>query len=183
MLGAILFNGDVTPEFFRLPSGSNARVYVDTLDSLARELGEATLGISRQEAVEVVLQVVEHHAGLRLDDEENPAVEDLGSPRGQANFLLNRLIAAKWFSEPQRPDYQRIVYLERQGEILLDALRRIAKPDAAQLGNCARSTMRPGVPLSKSHLPASSPWWLMNGISTTQSRFITRLKPMLRANP
>jgi hypothetical protein len=107
-------------------------VYVDALDALAREMGEATLGLSRQEAVEVVLQVVEHHAELRLEDEENPAVEDLASPRGQANFLLNRLLAAKWFSEPQRPDYQRIVYLERQGEILLDALRRIATPEAAQ---------------------------------------------------
>jgi len=132
MLSTSLYSGEVSPEFFRVLSGANSRVYIDVLDALEREMGEGTLGLSRQEAVEIAQTVVEHHAGLRMEEEENPAHEDLESPRGQSNFLLNRLIASGWLSEPQRPDYQRIIYFERQGEIMLDALRRIATPETVQ---------------------------------------------------
>jgi len=117
---------EITPDFFRILSGVNARIYTDALDALAHEMGGA--GLSRQEAVEIVTQIVERHAGFR---EEEAPDEDMQSPRGQANFLLNRLLQTGWLSEPLRPDYQRILYLERQGEIQLDALRRIAAPDAA----------------------------------------------------
>lgn len=132
MLSADLFGGDVSPWFFRLLSGANAPVYVDAMDALAREMGDAAVGISRNEAVEVAVQVVERHAGLRVETEEAPADEDLASPRGQANFILKRLIHTGWLSEPARPDYRRIIHMERAGEIMLDALRRIAAPEAAQ---------------------------------------------------
>ena len=113
-------------------SGANARIYVDALDALGHELSEAAPGLSRQEALEIVQEVVERHAGLRLEDEGTATPEELGSPRGQANFIVNRLIATGWLSEPSRPDYQRIVHLEQQGEAMLDALHRIAAPEAAQ---------------------------------------------------
>lgn len=61
--------------------------------------------------------VVEKHAGLQADvQEQELASGDLVSPRAQAGFVLNRLIAAGWLSEPRRPDYQRIIYLERSAE-------------------------------------------------------------------
>lgn len=119
---------EIGPEFFRVLSGPNARIYTDALDELDREVAGGTMGISRLEAVEVVTQIVERHAGLR---EEEATPEEMQSPRGQANFLLNRLVQTGWLSEPARPDYQRILFFERQGEIVLDALRRIAAPEAA----------------------------------------------------
>jgi len=117
---------EVPPEFFRILSGPNARIYTDALDALGRELSEGSTGLSRQEAVEVVAVIVEHHLGLK---EEESTTEDLHSPRAQANFILNRFLQTGWMSEPSRADYQRILFFERQGEIVLDALRRIAAPD------------------------------------------------------
>lgn len=127
MLSNALF-AEVGPDFFRILSGANARIYIDALEALSREVGEGTVGLSRQAAVEVVTTVVEGHAGF--EEEEAPA-EEMTSPRTQANFLLNRLIQTGWLSEPTRSDYQRILFFERQGEIVLDALRRLATPDAA----------------------------------------------------
>jgi hypothetical protein len=45
---------------------------------------------------------------------------------------LRRLIEAHWLHEPQRPDYQRIVTFDANGEILLAALRQIARGEPAQ---------------------------------------------------
>jgi hypothetical protein len=119
---------EVTPDFFRILSGPNARIYTDALEALDIEMGEGAAGLSRLEAVEVVTQITERHAGLA---EEDTSKEDLQSPRSQANFVLNRLVQTGWLSEPARPDYQRVLYFERQGEMVLDALRRIAAPEAA----------------------------------------------------
>jgi hypothetical protein len=119
---------EIRPRFFSILAGANAPVYVDALEALANEMGEKTLGLTRQAAVDIVCSVVEHHAWA---EEETDEGEDLASSRGRANHLLNRLIAAGWLSEPARADYQRIIHLEREGEIALDALRRIATPEAA----------------------------------------------------
>ncbi len=134
MLSKLLYE-EVSPDFFRVLCGANARIYIDTLDALHLEMGEMADGLSRQAAVEVVVEVVERHAGLQVGDDTETAaasVTELGSPRGQANFILNHLIARGWLSEPQRPDYQRVVYLEQPGELVLDTLHRIATPEAAQ---------------------------------------------------
>lgn len=127
MLSGPLF-AEISPDFFRILTSVNARIYIDALDALAREMGEISLGISRQEATEIVREVLQFHASAKLEEE----LEAETTPGGVPAFLLNRLIERGWLSEPQRPDYQRILYLERAGEILLDALRRIASPDAAQ---------------------------------------------------
>jgi hypothetical protein len=119
---------EIAPDFFRILSGTNARIYTDALDALARNIGEGATGISRQEAIEVVSVIVELHAGLK---EENATAEEMQSPGSQANFLLNRLVQTGWLSEPSQADYRRILFFEREGEIILEALRRIAVPDAA----------------------------------------------------
>jgi len=131
MLSAFLYS-EVSQQFLRILASGNSAIYLDAVDALSHEMGESLLGLSRPEAVEIVTVVVEKHAGLRSEEQELPQ-GDLGSPRVQANFVLNRLIAAGWLPEPQRSDYQRIIYLERAGEILLDALRKIAFPDAVEL--------------------------------------------------
>jgi len=127
---------EVGPEFFRVLCGANARLYIDSLNALHLEIGESTQGLSRQGAVEVVLEVLErHHAGLHPDDDgaANPGtVEALTSPREQANFILNHLISRGWLSEPQRPDYQRLISVEQPAEVILNALHQIAEPAAAQ---------------------------------------------------
>lgn len=126
-LSAGLFS-EIAPEFFRILTGPNARIYCDALDALSRSIGEGASGISRSEAVETVSVIVELHAGLK---EEIASAEEMQSSGGQANFLLNRLIQTGWLSEPRQADYRRVLFFEREGEVVLDALRRIAAPDTA----------------------------------------------------
>src|SRR5688500_9946636 len=40
---------EVSPDFFRVLTGANARIYIDAVDALSREMGEGALGVSRQE--------------------------------------------------------------------------------------------------------------------------------------
>ena len=99
------------------------------MEALAREMGDAALGISRQEAVETILEVLEESAGGLVPEDGNPAPSELVPPRSQALAILNRLVAVGWLAEPQRNDFERRVYLEQQGEIMLGALRQIASPE------------------------------------------------------
>ena len=117
----------VSLDFFRVLSNPNARIFVDAMESIAREMGDAALGISRQEAVETILEVLEQSTDGLVPEDGAPA--DVVSPRSQALVILNRLIAVGWLAEPQRNDFERRIYLERQGEIMLGALRQIASPE------------------------------------------------------
>jgi len=143
---------EIAPEFFRLLTGPNARIYCDALDALARSIGEGATGISRPEAVEVISVIVEFHAGLK---EETASAEEMQSSGGQANFLLNRLVQTGWLSEPPQADYRRILFFEREGEIVLDALRRIAAPDAASFTDKLWSAC---VALTNPESFADQPW-------------------------
>jgi hypothetical protein len=125
-LSARLFT-QVSLDFFRVLSNPNARIFVDAMEAISREMGDAALGISRQEAVETILEVLEHSAEGLVPEEGAPT--ELVSPRSQALVILNRLVAVGWLAEPQRNDFERRIYLERQGEIMLGALRQIASPE------------------------------------------------------
>lgn len=130
MLSGALFT-EIRSDLFRVLTGPNARFYVDAIDSLATEIQSSAAGISRQEAVAAVLEVLEQHASFEREEDVEIPGEDLSSPSGQAHYILNRLTRAGWFSEPRRPDYQRILRMEPAGEVLLEALRKIAHPEAA----------------------------------------------------
>jgi hypothetical protein len=127
-LGAKLFT-QVSLEFFRVLSNPNARIYVDAVEALAREMGDAALGISRQEAIETIVEVLEKSAGGLIPEVDGPSTQEAIPSRSQALAVLNRLTAVGWLAEPQRSDFERRIYLDRQGEIMLGALRQIASPE------------------------------------------------------
>jgi hypothetical protein len=58
MLSALLYS-EVTQQFLRILVGGNGPIYLDAVDALSHGMGESALGISRQEAVELVAQVIE----------------------------------------------------------------------------------------------------------------------------
>jgi hypothetical protein len=120
---------EVRPDFFRVLTGSLSRLYVDVLDSLEREASQRAEGVDREEALALVEQVIEQHPDLQWDDEE---LEGAGSStRERARGLLDRLRATGWVQEEERTDWQRVIFFEPNGTILLHALRRIAFPEAA----------------------------------------------------
>lgn len=128
-LASSLFR-EVRPDFFRVLSGSLARLYVDTLDALEREAARRNHGLEREEALALIEQVVEAHGGLV--DAENEALQQAATIRDKARAVFDYLKQAGWLAEDDaRSDYQKIVFFDPNGIVVMQALRKIAFPDAA----------------------------------------------------
>jgi hypothetical protein len=120
---------EVRPDFFRVLAGPLARLYVDALDALEREASQRNQGFERTEALALVEQVVEQHEDLAdAGDESFPVT---ATNRERARAVLDTLRTAGWVQEEERPDWQKILFFEPSGTIILHALRRIAFPEAA----------------------------------------------------
>ncbi|HYF36216.1 MAG TPA: Wadjet anti-phage system protein JetA family protein [Prosthecobacter sp.] len=119
--------------FFRVLAGTNAPTYVDVLDALERECGDQPEGLDRQDAVEIVLDVLSGHPEFRPEaeaaEETNP--ESSLPPREAARRVLDHLMRCRWLEEPPRKDWRRRIYFDAHGATLLAALRQIAHPEAA----------------------------------------------------
>ena len=129
-LAARLFR-EVPTAFFSVLASQNAPLYIDALDALERGVS-AGGSLTRMEAGEVVLEVLRNHPDFALGDEFPDSAAQAATLSGQANLILRRLIDTHWLHEPQRPDYQRIITFDANGEILLAALRQIARGEPAQ---------------------------------------------------
>jgi len=122
---------EVPKAFFGLLASDNAPIYLDALDALERVLS-AGGSLSRQEALEVVVEVLREHPEFVVAQEFPDAQAEAATLSGQASLVLRRLIETRWLHEPQRSDYQRLVTFDANGEILLAALRQIARGELAQ---------------------------------------------------
>lgn len=128
---------EVRPGMFRVLAGKNAATYVDVLDSLEAEASQRHEGMSREEALGIVGEVLAKHPDFVPDDGEiQPGVsEEFASlpPRERARRVLDYLARKDvgWLEDVQLPDWQRRIRFDAHGATLLDALRRIARPDAA----------------------------------------------------
>ena len=128
---------EVRPGLFRVLGGPNARTYVDVLDALEAESSQRHDGMSREEALAVIVEVLEEHPDFSPEKEEGadeaPA-EFVALPLlERARRLLEYLARTdvSWVEDVQLPDWQRRVRFDAHGATLLDALRRMARPDAA----------------------------------------------------
>lgn len=127
-LAAQLFR-EVRPDFFRVLGGPLARLYVDALDSLECEASQRNQGLDRAEALAMVEQVVEQHGDLA--GTHDGLIAAATSNRERARAVLDTLRAAGWLQEEERSDWQRLIFFDPNGTVLLHALRRIAFPEAA----------------------------------------------------
>jgi hypothetical protein len=119
---------EVRPEFFRVLSGTAARLYADALDHLERaSVEQAAQGLEREDALAIVEQIVEAHSEVGLEDGDNPF---LGT-REKARYALDVLFQAGWLEEEQRSDWRRLVHFNATGIALLRVLREIAFPGAS----------------------------------------------------
>jgi hypothetical protein len=128
LLATQLFR-EVRPDFFRVLAGPLARLYVDALDALERETSQRNQGLDRAEALALVEQVVEQHEDLADASDELVAVA--ATNRERARMVLDTLRAAGWLQEEERSDWQKLIFFDPSGTVLLHALRRIAFPEAA----------------------------------------------------
>lgn len=125
-LGTSLFS-ELSPKFFGVLTGPNARVYLDVLDSMEREMPSRGDAMERAEALEIIDRVLASGATLQAEAEDGPA-ETEDPPSSQ---VLRRLVAAGWIEEEKRSDYRRMVFLEPAAQTLLEALRAIVSQTIA----------------------------------------------------
>jgi hypothetical protein len=128
---------EIRPGFFRVLSGSNGPVYVDVLDALERETSQRHEDISREEGLAVVGAVLAQHPTFAPEESElqGVAAEQLAvlPIREKARRVLDHLAKPEigWVVDEQLPNWERVVRLDAHGIILVEALRKIARPDAA----------------------------------------------------
>lgn len=127
---------EVNPGFFRVLAGRSAAAYLDVLDSLEREASERHEGMSREEALAIVGEVLAQHPAFAPEEGEiESAVREqfAGLPlREKARRVLDHLARPEigWVLDEQLPNWERVVRFDAHGVTLLEALRKIARPDA-----------------------------------------------------
>jgi hypothetical protein len=127
---------EVNPGFFRILAGGSAAVYLDVLDALEREASERHEGMSREEALAIVSEVLAEHPAFMPEEGEiggTPQEQFTGLPlRERARRVLDHLAKPQigWVVDEQLLNWEHIVRFDAHGVTLLDALRKIARPDA-----------------------------------------------------
>lgn len=124
-LGDSLFS-ELAPRFFGLLAGPNARVYLDVVDSLEREMPSRGEAMERVEVLEIIERVLAGGAALQEEAEDSAVEAEPLSGR-----VLRRLLAAGWMEEERRSDYRRLLFLEPAGLTLLEAIRAIVSQSVA----------------------------------------------------
>lgn len=128
---------EIRPGLFRVLGGKNAATYIDVLDSLEKESAQRHDGMSREEALSIISEVLSLHPEFNPEASEQQDEADcdfaLLPPRERARRVLDYLARkdVNWVEDIQLPDWQRRIRFDAHGATLLDALRRIAYPDAA----------------------------------------------------
>jgi hypothetical protein len=128
---------EIRPGLFRVLASGNASVYVDVLDALEREGSERHLGITREEALTIVAEVIARHPFFTPEDPEleKQATDTFSALplREKARRVLDYLAKPQigWVLDEQLANWDRVIRLDAHGVILIDAMRKIARPDAA----------------------------------------------------
>ena len=135
LLSTSLYREVRDPAFFRVLTGKNAPTYVDVLDALDRECTEQPDGLEREDAIEIIAEVLTKHPEFQPEVDEDHAEDELLAsalpPRETSRRLLDHLSRCRWLEEPPRKDWRRRLYFDAHGSTLIAALRQIAHPEAA----------------------------------------------------
>ncbi len=123
MLALDLFR-EIRPEFLRLIGSPSARVYLDAADALETESALRSGALEREEALAIVERIVCHH--VEIEVEETVGLE----LRERSRVVMDRLLVAGWVALEDRADYQKFISVEPSASLLLEALRKIARPGA-----------------------------------------------------
>lgn len=128
---------EVRPGLFRVLAGKNATTYLDVLDALETESSQRHEGMSREEALGIASQVLSRHPDFFPEETEwsdEPVLNFSAMPLQERARRLLDYLARKdigWLEDLQLADWQRRVRFDAHGVTLLEALRHIARPDAA----------------------------------------------------
>lgn len=167
---------EVRPEFFRILSGPLARLYVDVLDGLDHEAGQRSGGLDREEALGIAEQVVEQCQDLAVGGDD-PVLRG-ADVRERARIVLEVLKDAGWLEEPERSDWRRVLHLDPNGALVLQALRKMAFPDAAVFSDKLVSVC---VALANRDALAEEPWAQVESCVASLQTGLAELRGMAKS--
>jgi hypothetical protein len=165
---------EVRLDFFRILGFESAALYLDCVDAMASSMPTRGGGIARQEALEIVGDILRINPGLIVEGQ----TAGESTVAAKAHLVVNKLIASGWLEEPERSDYQRQIFLDPNAEILLDAIRRIAQPDPAQFTGLLRIACND---LADSDAAESFSWEDLRACLTNLESGVRELKAMSKS--
>lgn len=118
---------ELSPKFFGVLAGPNARIYLDVVDVLEREMAVRGDFLERTEVLEVIDRVLISEP-LVLEEIEHAEAEEGEAPAGK---VLRRLLGAGWLEEEKRSDYRQVLCFEPAALTLIEALRSIVSQSIA----------------------------------------------------
>ncbi|MEX1118763.1 MAG: Wadjet anti-phage system protein JetA family protein [Terrimicrobiaceae bacterium] len=124
-LGSSLF-AEIPSNFFGILTGPNARVYLDAVDAIEREMPARGDAMEWAEVLEIIDRVLAAGAVLEEEGDEIPVESEQPSSR-----VLRRLVSARWIEEEKRSDYRRVLFLEPAAQTLIEALRTMVSQSVA----------------------------------------------------
>ena len=122
-LGTHLFN-EISPKFFGILTGPNARIYLDVMEALDRETPHYGSGFERAEALAIIDSVLARGTPFHAEGEDDLPADPTESAH-PSTLILRRLIAAGWLEEEKRADYQRLIDLEPVAQAMIEAFRSV----------------------------------------------------------
>jgi hypothetical protein len=124
-LGSSLF-AEIPTNFFGILTGPNARLYLDVVDAIEREMPSRGDAMEWAEVIEIIDGVLA--AGVVLEAEGDEVAVESEQPSSR---VLRRLVATRWMEEEKRSDYRRVLFLEPSAQLVLEALRTIVSQSVA----------------------------------------------------
>ena len=118
---------------FRVLAGQNAAVYLDILNALECEAAQRVDGMTREDALGIVAEIVAYHPGFEPEEglAGELATRDSLPVREKARCVLDYLGRCGWLEVETGSDWHRVVRFDAHGVTLMSALRKIARPAAA----------------------------------------------------
>lgn len=174
-LAPFLFR-EVRPDFFRVLAGPLAPLYVDALDTLEGEASQRNQGLDREEALALIEQAVERHGEASAAADE--ADFKTGTTRERAHLVLETLRKTGWLQAEERTDWQRLIYFDPNGIVLLQALRKIAFPEAAAFSD---KLVNVCFTLANRDALAEQPWAQVESCVASLDAGLTELRGMQKS--
>ena len=116
---------EVSPKFFSLLSGPNARLYLDLADLLESESTRRPSNLERDEAISLAAEWLETSGAVAAPESDTDVPESL-VPRDRARVLVERLRDAGWLREETLNDWSRQITFDENAALILGSLRTIA---------------------------------------------------------
>lgn len=118
---------ELSPRFFGLLGGPNARIYIDVLDTIEREVPSRGDSLERAEVLTIIESVLAEGVEFQAEEETGSS----GNSNQAPGEILRRLISAGWLEEEKRSDYRSLIFVESAAQVLMEAFRQIISQNVA----------------------------------------------------